>query len=356
MKTKMKKPKKPNLNVQKLLRRHKDVEEQGLPRITNETVAEHREQVLSSARKYIYPLEHSKHRIVVVSIWLFSILFAVFVVYVGLALYKFQSTSTFVYGVTRVVPFPVAKAGSHYVSYESYLFELKHYLHYYETQQRVDFKSESGKEQLAEFKRRSLNQVITDSYVTQLAKKNHISVNQAEVNDEVALVRSQNRLGGSDQVFQDVLQKFWGWSEDDFKRELSNELLQQKVVDKLDTATHNRANQALVQLQGGADFATVAKQASDDASTRDNGGDYGIEITRTNRDIAPQVTEELFKLKPGEVSPIINTGFNLEILKVTDVSGDKVHASHISFNFKDISAFTNPLQKQHPAHRFIGVK
>jgi len=35
-----------------------------LPRITNETIAEHREEVLSSARKYIYPLQHSLQRIV----------------------------------------------------------------------------------------------------------------------------------------------------------------------------------------------------------------------------------------------------------------------------------------------------
>src|SRR5580692_3168737 len=35
--------------------------------ITNETIAEHRESVLSGARKYIYPLQHSKRRILVVS-------------------------------------------------------------------------------------------------------------------------------------------------------------------------------------------------------------------------------------------------------------------------------------------------
>src|ERR1700757_4024404 len=34
-----------------------------VPRITNETVAEHREEVLSTARKYIYPLQHSKHHV-----------------------------------------------------------------------------------------------------------------------------------------------------------------------------------------------------------------------------------------------------------------------------------------------------
>src|SRR4051812_29151677 len=42
-----------------------------LPRITNETVAEHREQVLRGARKYIYPLQHSRANIIKVSVTLF---------------------------------------------------------------------------------------------------------------------------------------------------------------------------------------------------------------------------------------------------------------------------------------------
>ena len=41
-----------------------------VPQITNETIAEHREDVLSGARKYIYPLQHSKHRIVVITAFL----------------------------------------------------------------------------------------------------------------------------------------------------------------------------------------------------------------------------------------------------------------------------------------------
>src|SRR5438552_6597079 len=97
---------------------------QNLPRITNETVAEHREEVLSSARKYIYPLSHSKHRVVVLSVSLLVTAVVVFFAYCGLALYKFQSTSTFTYGVAQVIPFPVARVGTHWVSYESYLFEL----------------------------------------------------------------------------------------------------------------------------------------------------------------------------------------------------------------------------------------
>src|ERR1019366_4333803 len=114
----------PKPQVPKRLRRKKNMTERynealkTLPEITNTTVAEHREEVLSSARKYIYPLQHSKHRIVVISLSLLAVVIVGFFVYCGLALYKFQSTSGFLYGVTQIIPFPVAKAGNNYVAYE----------------------------------------------------------------------------------------------------------------------------------------------------------------------------------------------------------------------------------------------
>jgi uncharacterized protein YkwD len=276
------------------------------PRITNETVAEHREAVLGSARKYIYPLQHSKHKIVLISTSLFITALVVFFSYSVVALYKLQSTSTFLYRVTQVIPFPVARAGKHFVAYENYLFELRHYMHYYETQQKLDFKSDSGRQQLTDFKKRALNDVVNAAYVKELAQQHHVSVNDKEVDDQIAIVRTQNRLGGSDKVFEDVLKDYWGWSVADFKRELRQQLLAQKLVAVLDTSTQERANAALNELKSGVDFATVAKKYSDDTGTKENGGDLGI-VDRTNRDLAAQTTDVLFKLQPGQYSGIINT-------------------------------------------------
>ena len=326
---------------------------QTIPRITNETVAEHREEVLSSARKYIYPLQHSAHRVVVISVSLFAAVVVLFFSYCMLALYKFQSTSTFVYGVTQVIPFPVARTGSHFVSYESYLFELRHYIHYYQTQQKVDFNSLSGKQQLADFRKRALDSVVNDAYVAQLAKQHNISVSTPELNNEIALVRSQNRLGSNDQVFADVLKEFWGWSVDDFKRELKQQLLAQKVIDTLDTATHARAQNVLNQLNKGADFATMAKQYSDDTSTRDFGGDYGFPIDKSNRDISPEVINALFQLKPGQYSNIISTSVGLEIVKMQSLDGDKARASHILFAHQNVGTYTASLRSKEKPHTYI---
>jgi hypothetical protein len=168
-------------------------------------------------------------------------------------------------------------------------------------------------------------------------------------------VRSENRLGGSQQVFQDVLNEFWGWSVSDFKRELKQQLLAQKVVSTLDTGTWQRARQALWELDHGTSFSTVAFQTSDDSSTRSQGGQYSGTISESDTDIAPQVTAELFKLKPGQFSGIINSGYSLEIVQLISQQGDSVKAAHIEFNFKDISTYIKPLEAKEPPDQYINI-
>lgn len=327
---------------------------QGLPRITNETVAEHREEVLASARKYIYPLQHSPHRVIIISLSLLTIVVIAFFAYCLLALYKFQSSSTFIYHITQVIPFPVAKAGPRFVAYENYLFELRHYMHYYQTQQRVDFDGESGREQLANFRRRAMDRVIDYAYVKELAKKHGITVTDRELEDAIRLVRTQNRLGSNQQVFEDVLKEFWGWSVNDFKRELRQQMLAQKVAATLDVKTTQQAEDVLKRVQAGEDFAALAKQFSDDAASRENGGDYGFAISQSDRNLPPQVIDVLFKLKPNETSGIVDTGSSLEIVRLKEKDGTKVRAAHIAFNFAPLDTYTKPLREQQKPRIFIG--
>lgn len=323
------------------------------PRITNETVAEHREQVLKKARKHIIPLAHSKHQVVILTTTLFILAVVSFFTYVTLALYKFHQSSTFMYRVTQVIPFPVARTGNDFVAYENYLFELRRYKHYYESQQKLDFNGESGKQQLAAFEAQAKQEVVDNAIVRKLAKQHGVSVSDKEVNTQIDLVRSQNRLGENDEVFEDVLKDYWGWTVGDFKRSLKQQMLAAKLVAKLDTETNDRAKAALAELQGGADFAAVAKKYSEDTGTRDGGGEYGFPVNRTNRDLTAQVVDALFKLQPGQHSEIINTGYTLEIVKNLEVQGDRIRGAHIMFNFKDINTYIDPVKEQQKTTVYI---
>lgn len=340
----------------RLLRRQKldvAVDKAKVPYITNDTLAEHREEVLSGARKYIYPLQHSKYRIVLLSSIIFAITIVFFLVYSLLGLYRFENTSTFMYRVTQIVPFPIARAEGQFVSYENYLFELRHYIHYYETQQKLSFDTPEGKKQLAEFKQLAMDRVIDDAYIKNLAEKNNVSVTSQEVEQEIAIVREQNRLGTSDQVFEDVLRDFWGWSVNDFKRSLRQQLLARKVASQLDTEAQNKAAAALAELESGTEFAEVAKKYSEDEATKDSGGEYGEAIGQSNRDIAAKVTDAIFKLQAGQHSGIIDTGYSLEIVRAISFEGDKATAAHIQVSFKDINEYLGPIKAANPPSRWL---
>jgi parvulin-like peptidyl-prolyl isomerase len=270
-----------------------------------------------------------------------------------LALYKVKATSDFLYNVTKVIPFPIARIGSDFIAYENYLFETKHYTHYYTTQQKVDFSSESGKRQLEEYKKRALNKVINDAYIKRLAEQKGISVSDREVDDEIAIIRSQNRLGGNEQEFEDILRDFWNWSIDDFKRSLKQQLLSQKVASSLDKEAHKKADATYAKLQDGTNFGKLASQVSEDSATKNNKGELGFFVEKTNRDIAPKTIDALFKLKPGQYSKPVDVGYGLEIVKNLEKKGSKIRAARIVFNFKDINFFLNDLKEEQKTRAYV---
>ncbi|HVO86623.1 MAG TPA: SurA N-terminal domain-containing protein [Candidatus Binatia bacterium] len=333
---------------------------ENVPRITNETITEHREEVLKGARKYIYPLQHSKRKIVSITLSLAGITIVAFLIYCTAALYKFHQYNTFIYRVTQVVPFPVAKVDGNYVAYENYLFQLRHFLHYYETQQQQTFDS-SNKDQLQSLRQQSLTSALNDAYIKVIAKSNGVSVSDKEVDSRLAEAREQNRLGSNNKVFADVLRDYWGWSVSDFKRVLKQEILAEKVSAKLDKTDTDRANAALAQLAKGADFGELAKQVSDDPS-KAAGGDYGFSITKSNPNVPPEIVDTLFSLKPGQTSGIILASPvlagqppSLQIVKVNTNDGNTVTAQHIVINLKDPSYYVDQLKNQKPSKTYIKI-
>ncbi|MDQ5963293.1 MAG: PpiC protein [Patescibacteria group bacterium] len=328
-----------------------------VPRITNDTVAEHRERVLKGARKYKYPLQHSRYKIVVISSTLLVAALGAFLVYTMLNLYKFQATSTLIYKVTQIVPFPVAKAGKNYVSYDDYLFKLRRYMHYYETQQKVDFSTESGLRQLEMQKPRTLEKIINDAYVKQLAKQEDVRISNDDVRHALDVLRIKNQLGEGDQGLRDIASKFFGWSLNDLKREVRQDLLAQKVVQKMDVDARDRADKALAEVRGGKDFAQVVTTYSTDEATKASGGQYNdAAITYMSGEVPTEVIQVLGKMKLGDVSDIIVTPTSYEIVKLLGSENGKYKAAHIQIMYKDISVFLEPLRKTDPPHAYIHFK
>jgi parvulin-like peptidyl-prolyl isomerase len=79
-----------------------------------------------------------------------------------------------------------------------------------------------------------------------------------------------------------------------------------------------RLRQRAEELRGkaakGADFGRLARESSDDAGTRDRGGDLG---TFPRASHARAFDDAAFALKPGQVSAVIQTDFGFHVIKVS---------------------------------------
>jgi peptidyl-prolyl cis-trans isomerase SurA len=79
-------------------------------------------------------------------------------------------------------------------------------------------------------------------------------------------------------------------------------------------AAEQKANQLLKELRGGAKFEDVAKKSSD-GPTASQGGDLGI---FKRGELAKELEDKTFTMKPGDVSDVIRTKQGFLILKVAE--------------------------------------
>lgn len=88
-----------------------------------------------------------------------------------------------------------------------------------------------------------------------------------------------------------------------------------------------RADSLLVEIRKGGDFEQIAKRESMDPGTKALGGDLGW--NRRGSGLVPEFESVMFALRPGDVSPVIETPFGYHIIRVDRVQSAEVKARHI---------------------------
>jgi parvulin-like peptidyl-prolyl isomerase len=77
-----------------------------------------------------------------------------------------------------------------------------------------------------------------------------------------------------------------------------------------------KAESILQRIQKGEDFATLAKENSDDPGSKTSGGDLGY---FAKGKMVPEFEAAAFALKPGQTSGLVETKYGFHIIKVEDV-------------------------------------
>lgn len=87
-----------------------------------------------------------------------------------------------------------------------------------------------------------------------------------------------------------------------------------------------KAESLLVEIKGGSDFERVAKRESADSVSREQGGDLGW--NRRGR-MVPEFERWMFGLRPGDLSPVVETAHGYHVIRVDRVQPGEVKARHI---------------------------
>ena len=259
-----------------------------------EKVEERREEVLAKGRKFKYPLQWTKHRIVINTVLITFITIAVLVTSGWLALYRFGMTDEMLFRVTEIFPVPVASVDGENVLFSDYLMFYRSSMTSIERQSgQLDNESDLDTLRL-QYKRSALSEAEEYAYATKLARELDITVTNEEVDDEFNRHLAVGGVDRSEEGFTKIIQDNFGLTKSEYKRMLYLSLIKAKVEMTIDEQASKIAARVETMLsENGGDYVAVAEALGAEINYEETGGMV------SNQNIDGGRASEAAKLEPG---------------------------------------------------------
>ena len=330
-------------------------------RITNETVAEHREQILAGGRKFKYPHQYERHKIVFNVVLIAIVTVVLLAVIIWWQLYPTQNTSTFFYRVTRILPVPVASVDGTQVRYSDYLMSLSGSQHYLEQSERLNLNSDDGRRQVEFIKRQALDGAIADAYAGKIAREKGIEVTDKQIDEVIAA--SLNTVSGkiSQDIYDDSTLSTLGYSSDEYRQIIRRSLVRQEVAYAVDGKANaaKKAAEDLLKANPKSSLADIAKTLQDKKYSVQLGS-TGSLVPKTNHDGG--VTQEASKLKNGETSAFFRSNDGsferngYYIVQLVESNDKQVSYNYIRIPLTVLGEQLKALAKNDKIKEYIDVK
>lgn len=237
-------------------------------------------------------------------------------------IYPEKSEARFTENLSQVYPLPAARVDNSFIWSHEFLTRLR-FLTTFNKHAPADLASKPPTDR--ELRGRILDGLIENKVIYLEAKKRGLSVSQEELNTAFA------KQGNADEI-KTKINQLYGMTIPEFKEIIAEQVLKEKVKSAVLTRVHIRhiltsnlpaAQAAKKELDGGKPFADVAKEFSQDAQTKDSGGDlafwYKGELAAQ---VSPGFEEAVFALTVNQISDPIQTQFGFHLVQVTERTGD----------------------------------
>jgi len=221
--------------------------------------------------------------------------------------------------------------------------------------QGFDLESEDGKARLAQMRRQVLDSMIEQVLIEQAAAQEGVTISEEELE---AVIQQSIEEGGGQASFEEWLRTS-DLTYEEFQEKLRFQLLALAIFERITGSvpttaeqvharhilvqTEEEAQTILTRLQAGEDFATLARERSQDENTKEAGGDLGF--FHRGQLISPELEEAAFALQPGQISGVVQSQFGYHIVQVLEKAPDRPLPPDLLNSLKE-QAFAGWMQEQ----------
>lgn len=315
-----------------------------------EKLDERRKEVLSKGKKFRYPMQHAKHRLVLITV-VIAILALVVAGVTGWALlYKMRDTGDVLYRLTRVIPVPVAEIDGEKVRYSDYL------MIYRSSITPVERQGSAGS--LADFegmkdyyKRGALNSAEDFAAAIKFAREMGITVSDAEVDEAFNEHRTTGGTDRSKDSFLKVLSDNFGMNESEYKRLLYLNLLKTKVAKEMDKEAAETAARVEKLLVEDGNFERVQAELGDKIVLEQTGQMVSIMNVDGGR------AEKAATLNKGAISErfVSDNGDGYYFVKLVEKNDKEVSYVSIKVPFTTLNSKISQMRKDGKVKEYIDI-
>lgn len=341
------------LDIRKI-RAKKPVEAPG--RITNETVAEHREHILAGGRRFKYPIQYARHKLVTNAIIIILVTLLLLLVLGWWQLYMAQNSSSFLYRLTRIFPVPVASVDGEPVRFSDYLVQYRGSEYYLSKYDELKLSSKDGQNQLAHIKRESLNMAVADAYAAKIARAKNIKVTSQDVSDVID--QQRNTVNGriSQETYDASSRMMYDWSPEDYRLAVSRSILRARVAFAVDEKAKQQSEKvtALVKMNG-ADFAKIAETFKGESNGKITAGDSSlVNLASTFGGLRVNDLRDVAKDQvAGPITTTSDAGYYF--VKVLDKTDTKIRFTYLFIPLTELNRQVSELRSQGKIKEYISI-
>ena len=327
-----------------LLNRKDKKQPKELPkRITNDTVAQHREKVLAAGRKHKYPIQYTKRRLVWITMFVSVVILIVFIALGWAQLYVWKDTSDIAYRITKILPLPVANIDGENAEYSDYLLYHRSSLAVLQSQGQAD-----QKDKVKFYQNQSIDKALEVAYAKKLARENNITVDDKKLQDLIKKQQESSKLSQS--AYESVVKDNLHWSMDELKTAMKYTLLKQEVSFKIDKTANSLVSDIKKRLQEGKSLKDIATEMGDKVQPV-----FDLSVSADNSDGG--LTKAAMLLTKGKISGPIKTlsGDGYYFVTLNNIEGNTVNYSYVKVPLTEFNNQFNYLKNNNKVKYFISI-